>query len=467
MATNNDTVKVFGQSPLRSSGPLAGGPLCVQNLLSGGSFEEDGTHWALILTEYKRITSGSCATYGYGSIEDRDECEAAAVALGLGDGGGTYGELGYAGDWTARKVPRCFYLTSDSKVRYITTDSKVGNASSSYQGVCKTTTSHLADIETAAPHVGEKALRLQTSTVVARHLPAKTYATHQHRVRFWARMVGATTQVASTNDRCGQLSVIFSNASSTTTTAPLTHPVAFQTNVAIACRPDRSWQYKEAWIPSYGQDGNITVEVRLMDTTGNYTLLVDDVSVVPFPGDQPVTFWSGTNLNNRCDSRQPLSGIVGHVNGAREENQYCEMHLDSGGWELFAMDGIGDKDQHRATLATGHPDGVGVVSSGKGNLVSLIVPPPPPPPPSPPPHQRCFDYSNPLWWPYAGYLWNSCWSLSITGPGTDLGFSFFFFFFFFFFFQAPLRHCPPRRCSNKKTITFLGGWAAKPGKCSS
>ena len=294
VATNNDTVKVFGQSPLRNdtatnnpSAPLLPGPLCVQNLLPGGSFEEDGAHWTL--------------------------------------------------------VP-----------------------------------SHLADIQTATSHVGEKALRLQTAPTVsstptvARHLPAKTYATHQHRVRFWARMVGASTQVASTNDLCGQLSVIFSNAS-TTTTAPLTHPAAFQTNVAIACRPDRSWQYKEAWIPSYGQDGNITVEVQLMDTTGNYTLLVDDVSVVPFPGDQNVTFWSGTNLHNRCDSRQPLSGIVGHVNGAREENQYCEMHLDSGGWELFAMDGIGDKDQHRATLATSHPDGVGVVSSGKGNLVSLIV----------------------------------------------------------------------------------------------
>jgi hypothetical protein len=122
------------------------------------------------------------------------------------------------------------------------------------------------------------------------------------------------------------------------------------------------------------------------------------------------------------------------------------------------MDGIGDKDQHRLTLASSHPDGVGVVSSGKGNLVPLIVPPPPPP--CPPPHQRCFDYSNQLWWSYAGCLWNRCCSLSITGPGTDLGFSFFFFFFLLLSSSSSSRH----RCATalldvvqtKRQLLFFG-----------
>ena len=47
-------------------------------------------------------------------------------------------------------------------------------------------------------------------------------------------------------------------------------------------------------------------------------------------------------MDGRCDSRLPLSGIVGHVNGAHVTDQYCEMYLNSGGWELFAMDGNGN-----------------------------------------------------------------------------------------------------------------------------
>ena len=258
--TSNATIHVHHHNRT-SAGEL--GELCVQNLLSGGSFEEDGTHWALL-------------------------------------------------------------------------------------------PSHLATIQSTTTHVGNVALQLKTMTgattlTVARHQPTRVKATHQHRVRFWALVVGTE----SSNHVCGRLKVHFDTGSTT-----------ISTNVSVGCRIDYTWQYKEAWIPSYGRDGNITVEVELADTSGNYTLLVDDVSVVPFPGDQPVTFWSGTNLNGRCDSRQPLSGIVGHVNGAREENQYCEMHLNSGGWELFAMDGMGDKDQHRVTLANAHVNGVGAIASG-------------------------------------------------------------------------------------------------------
>ena len=263
IAQHNATIHIEHHHNHTSADEL--GELCVQNLLSGGSFEEDGTHWALL-------------------------------------------------------------------------------------------PSNLATIQSTTTHVGNFALRLKTmmgantTPTVARHQPTRVKATHQHRVRFWALVVGTE----SSDHVCGHFKVHFDTGSTTSST-----------NVSVRCRIDYAWQYKEAWLPSYGQDGNITVEVELTDTSGNYTLLVDDVGVVPFPGDQPVTFWSGTNLDERCDSRQPLSGIVGHVNGAREENQYCEMHLDSGGWELFAMDGMGDKDQHRLTLANAHANGVGAIASGK------------------------------------------------------------------------------------------------------
>ena len=67
----------------------------------------------------------------------------------------------------------------------------------------------------------------------------------------------------------------------------------------------------------------------------------------------------------KCDARLPLSG-AGHINGAREENQYCEMYLNSGGWELFAMDGDGDKDAHLLQLSQSNlnePDGIGTIPS--------------------------------------------------------------------------------------------------------
>ena len=54
--TSNATIHVHHHNRT-SAGEL--GELCVQNLLSGGSFEEDGTHWALLPSHLATIQSTS------------------------------------------------------------------------------------------------------------------------------------------------------------------------------------------------------------------------------------------------------------------------------------------------------------------------------------------------------------------------------------------------------------------------
>ena len=57
-------------------------------------------------------------------------------------------------------------------------------------------------------------------------------------------------------------------------------------------------------------------------------------------------FWS-ESISDDCAQRLPESGLTGHVDGARAKDKYCDMHTDSGGYELFAIDGDGDKAIHR------------------------------------------------------------------------------------------------------------------------
>ena len=88
--------------------------------------------------QYDLFTSGTCTSNGAVEPSSQAECEAAAIQLGLGDGGGDYGELGYAGAWTGNPRPRCcYYPNLDQKVRYIISDDKVSEASSSYQAICR------------------------------------------------------------------------------------------------------------------------------------------------------------------------------------------------------------------------------------------------------------------------------------------------------------------------------------------
>lgn len=88
--------------------------------------------------DYALFTSGTCESNDAVEPSSQAECEAGAIQLGLGDGGGNYGELGYAGSWVSYPRPRCTYYTDlDQKVRYITTDDKVSEASSSYQAICQ------------------------------------------------------------------------------------------------------------------------------------------------------------------------------------------------------------------------------------------------------------------------------------------------------------------------------------------
>ena len=88
--------------------------------------------------QYDLFTSGTCTSNGAVEPSSQAECEAGAIQLGLGDGGGNYGELGYAGSWANSFRPRCaYYPTYDQKVRYITTDAQVGPGTPDHNAICR------------------------------------------------------------------------------------------------------------------------------------------------------------------------------------------------------------------------------------------------------------------------------------------------------------------------------------------
>jgi hypothetical protein len=236
--------------------------------------------------------------------------------------------------------------------------------------------SSFAEIQSTFTHVGTSALLLQNtnhptnnedgtstsslSSSFAKHVSIQINGKYQHRVRFWARVM-SNNGGASTDNVCGVVTVSYYESTLNT----------YIYNLTIPCRIDFSWQYKEGWIPSRGVHGNVSVEVQLLDTSGNYTLIVDDISFVPFPSNGVKnTFWSVSDVS-RCDERLPKSGIVGHVNGARKDDQYCEMYLSSGGWELFAMDGDGNKADHRLKLQQDNTDGNGYGTIPSGTVAPL------------------------------------------------------------------------------------------------
>jgi hypothetical protein len=233
-----------------------------------------------------------------------------------------------------------------------------------------------AEIQSTLTHVGTYALLLQRPTnnedrspSLATHVSVQINGQYQHRVRFWARVVPHNGGI-STDNVCGMVTVSYYepafNANSVVSTQP-----SYRYNLTVPCRIDFRWQYKEGWIPSRGVHGNATVAVQLLDTSGNYSLAVDDISFVPFPSEGVNnTFWSVNDVVS-CDERLPKSGIVGHVNGARKDDQYCEMYLSSGGWELFAMDGDGNKADHRLKLQQDNTDGNGYDAILSGTVAPL------------------------------------------------------------------------------------------------
>jgi len=115
----------------------------------------------------------------------------------------------------------------------------------------------------------------------------------------------------------------------------------------FSCRTDHGWQYHEAWVPQVPDARFVSVEAHLLNSSGNFQAVLDDVSIVPFPGSVLPTF-STNVVDKTCQGRLPYVPL--HLDGAREDGRYCDMHLDGGGWELFAMDGLGDKDAHREFL---------------------------------------------------------------------------------------------------------------------
>jgi hypothetical protein len=147
------------------------------------------------------------------------------------------------------------------------------------------------------------------------------------------------------DEQCGVLTVSFSSHSSSESSSSLVTK-----EMPFPCRTDHGWQYHEAWVPPVPDARFVSVEVRLLNSSSShFQAVLDDVSVVPFPGRVVPSFRTNNLVDITCEGRLPTFPS-GHLDGAREDGRYCDMHLDSGGWELFAMDGQGDKDVHRAVL---------------------------------------------------------------------------------------------------------------------
>ena len=159
------------------------------------------------------------------------------------------------------------------------------------------------------------------------------------------------------DEQCGVLTVSFSSNNSNSNPLGASATSLLETKeMPFSCRTDHGWQYHEAWVPQVPDARFVSVEARLLNSSGNFQAVLDDVSIVPFPGSILPTF-STNVVDKTCQGRLPYVPL--HLDGAREDGRYCDMHLDGGGWELFAMDGLGDKDAHREFL--------------RGNAVQLPV----------------------------------------------------------------------------------------------
>ena len=149
------------------------------------------------------------------------------------------------------------------------------------------------------------------------------------------------------DEQCGVLTMSFSSNNSSNSN-PLDATSSLETKeMPFSCRTDHGWQYHEAWVPQVPDARFVSVEAHLLNSSGNFQAVLDDVSIVPFPGSVLPTF-STNVVDKTCQGRLPYVPL--HLDGAREDGRYCDMHLDGGGWELFAMDGLGDKDAHREFL---------------------------------------------------------------------------------------------------------------------
>ena len=215
----------------------------------------------------------------------------------------------------------------------------------------------------------------QKSSSVAQHpVDVTVVPTYRYRFRAWTRAVPIDSTVEPSSSVCGVIALSAAHGANRGDSKKVAVTVA-----SISCDVRLRWQLHEWWaspgeLSSSGPNAttNVTVTVTLTDTSGNFSLVVDDVSFVPFPGQAAaLTFWSDA-VEDTCVARLPLSGIAGHVTGARSTDKFCEMKLASGGWSLFAVDGAGNKEVHRATLR-GDSDGVGTILPGTTNVTSVSL----------------------------------------------------------------------------------------------
>ena len=255
-------------------------------------------------------------------------------------------------------------------------------------------------------HVGDKAVRLSstssetknlnssTSSGEAEHTAVQVQEGHQHRVRFWSRAIFekeedavASSSLLPVGGTCAILSLL-----------PSSSP---PWNASISCSTSRSWQLHEYWRPAGSLGGDEVVLVLNLTERArahNLTVVFDDISLVPFPTQSTSSssssssstssssfasdmFWS-ESVGDDCAQRLPESGVTGHVDGARVKDKYCDMHTDSGGYELFAIDGDGDKAIHRERMKKkeegssgggGDGGGVGTIGAGTTDLSDLGV----------------------------------------------------------------------------------------------
>ena len=260
-------------------------------------------------------------------------------------------------------------------------------------------------------HTGEKALRLRPSsdigtssnTTASATISFRMQSTLRYRVRGWSQSrlaEGSASEDAPpiSDDICGYISLVTTTATGAVDGLPAV--------INISCSTQLGWQYHEVWITPQKEKeedessssssstsstlyANLTVMLATNTVaSSSFTLYVDDLSVVPFPSKDasglplPITFdapivieGEEEDAKNNCEHRLPLSGVVGHVDGARVKNRFCDMHLDGGGWELFAADGEGNestKSDHRVQLYGGSSgSGIGEIAEG-ATMVSLV-----------------------------------------------------------------------------------------------
>ena len=263
-----------------SSDIYTGGELCVQNLLTGGSFEEDGVHWITSATTTTTTTSAAAEIQSYVTHIGNSALSLSPDAINVSS---------FARHTTIKVDPthqhRVRFWVNVRQALSMCTDAKLSTGalwSDKYGSSCtiyKDRGHCFQGRVLRNPHDMSGGLT-QTATDAPWKRDGEVGAD-----KACCECAGSTStygNVASTDDICGVVSLTFFNVTDADEDAENVNQ-KFVTNITFPCRIDYSWQYKEEWISStYGYD-RLAVAVYLVDTSRKYSFIIDDVSVVPFP----------------------------------------------------------------------------------------------------------------------------------------------------------------------------------------